>query len=210
MIDDLVTLGSREPYRMFTSRAEYRLLLREDNADLRLREKGYAVGLLSEDTYRAFCRKREQIDNERERVRGTRITPSAADPAFLREFELEGMQQALSLEQLLRRPDITYRELERVDAIAQELPEAVREQVEIQVKYQGYIDRQLDQVERARKLEGARIPDDFDYASISSLSTEVREKLQRFRPDTLGQASRIAGVTPAALTILAIALKGRG
>ncbi len=210
MIDDLVTLGSREPYRMFTSRAEYRLLLREDNADLRLREKGYAIGLLPEEEYRSFCRKREQIGEELERVRRARITTSTTDPAFLREFDLEGMQQALSLEQFLRRPDITYAELERVDEVARTLPAAVREQVEIQVKYRGYIDRQLEQVERARKLEGTRIPDAFDYASLSGLSTEVREKLQRFRPDTLGQASRIAGVTPAALTILSIALKGRG
>jgi tRNA uridine 5-carboxymethylaminomethyl modification enzyme len=209
MIDDLVTLGTREPYRMFTSRAEYRLLLREDNADLRLREKGHEVGLVPEEEYRRFLAKREQIEMELERVRQARILPSEADPAFLEEFGLAGMQNAMTFEQLLRRPDFTYAELARIDAAGRELPAEITEQVEIQVKYQGYIDRQLDQVERARKLEGSRIPEDFDYAGMTGLTAEVREKLLRFRPDTLGQASRIQGVTPAAIGVLSIALKAR-
>jgi len=210
MIDDLVTLGTQEPYRMFTSRAEYRLLLREDNADLRLRERGHAVGLVREEEYRRFLEKRERIGAELARLKTTKLLPSAADPAFLEKFGMGTLQNALTYEQLLRRPDISYEELVRIDPQAAEMPPAVREQVEIQIKYQGYIERQLDQVERSRKLEATVIPADFDYAAIAGLSTEVREKLARFRPDTLGQASRIQGVTPAALGILALALKVRG
>jgi tRNA uridine 5-carboxymethylaminomethyl modification enzyme len=207
MIDDLVTLGTREPYRMFTSRAEYRLILREDNADLRLREKGYAVGLVPEEEFGAFQKKREEIVAELDRVRRAKILPSAADPSFLEEFDLVGMQNAMTFAQLLRRPDFTYVELARIDADSREVPAKIAEQVEIQVKYQGYIDRQLEQVERARKLEGARIPDGFDYACMPGLTAEVREKLIRFRPDTLGQASRIPGMTPAAISVLSIYLK---
>jgi tRNA uridine 5-carboxymethylaminomethyl modification enzyme len=209
MIDDLVTLGTREPYRMFTSRAEYRLLLREDNADLRLREKGYAVGLVPEGEYRAFLRKREEIAAELDRMRQVKILPSTTDPFFLKEFDLVGMQNAMTFEQLLRRPDFTYADLAQIDADSGDIPAKIAEQVEIQIKYQGYIDRQLEHVARARKLEGARIPDEFDYAGISGLTAEVREKLMRFRPDTLGQASRIQGVTPAAISLLSISLKAR-
>ncbi len=209
MIDDLVTLGTREPYRMFTSRAEYRLLLREDNADLRLREHGHAVGLVPEEEYGRFLTKREQIANELERLQQRKLLPSGADPAFLAEFELVGLQNALTFTQLLRRPDIGYEELERLDADSAAVPPQVREQVEIQVKYQGYIDRQLDQVRRQERMEGARIPVDFDYSALPGITAEVREKLQRFRPDTLGQASRISGITPAAVAVLSIALKAR-
>ncbi len=210
MIDDLVTLGTREPYRMFTSRAEYRLLLREDNADLRLREKGYAVGLVPEAEHQRFLEKREMIAAELNRVRQTKILPSEADPAFLAEFGLSGLQNAVTFEQLLRRPDVTYAELAHLDEVSRRVPATVAEQVEIQVKYQGYIDRQLDQVERTRKLEGTRLPVDFDYLNLTGITAEVREKLHKFRPDTLGQASRISGVTPAAIAVLSIALKARG
>lgn len=209
LIDDLVTLGTREPYRMFTSRAEYRLLLREDNADLRLREFGYTVGLVDESEYGQFREKQARIAEELARLQGSRLVPSAADPAFLADFALTGLQNAPTYEQLLRRPDITYADLERIDPLAAALPAAVREQVEIQVKYQGYIERQLEQVARAKKLETTRIPEELDYQAIPGLSAEVREKLVRFRPDTLGQASRIQGVTPAAVGILALAIKAR-
>jgi tRNA uridine 5-carboxymethylaminomethyl modification enzyme len=209
MIDDLITLGTREPYRMFTSRAEYRLLLREDNADLRLREKGHTVGLVPEEEYGVFLRKRERISSELDRVRKAKILPSAADPLFLEEFDLVGMQNAMTFEQLLRRPDFTYADLARIDVDSREIPSKIAEQVEIQIKYQGYIDRQFEHVARAHKHEGARIPDEFDYAGISGLTAEVREKLMRFRPDTLGQASRIPGVTPAAISLLSISLKAR-
>src|SRR6266567_2376727 len=185
MIDDLVTLGTKEPYRMFTSRAEYRLLLREDNADLRLREQGHAVGLLPEEEYTRFLEKRERIGAEFERIRQLKLIPSEADPAFLEEFGLAGMQNALTYEQLLRRPDVTYRELARLDGESGDISAAVAEQVEIQVKYQGYIDRQLEQVERSRKLESTPIPEGFDYLAIP-------------------------GFTPAAITVLSIALKARG
>ncbi|WP_223913334.1 tRNA uridine-5-carboxymethylaminomethyl(34) synthesis enzyme MnmG [Geobacter sp. AOG1] len=209
MIDDLVTLGTREPYRMFTSRAEYRLLLREDNADLRLREKGHEIGLVRENEYGRFLRKRELIGTELARVRETRLVRSEMDETIKAEFGFTDLQNAVTLEQLLRRPDITYGELARFDAASAEVPHQVQEQVEIQVKYQGYIDRQLEQVERSKKMEHTRIPADFDYAVLAGITAEVREKLQKFRPDTLGQASRISGVTPAAVGIVAIALKVR-
>ncbi|HEY5974865.1 MAG TPA: tRNA uridine-5-carboxymethylaminomethyl(34) synthesis enzyme MnmG, partial [Geobacteraceae bacterium] len=209
MIDDLVTMGTREPYRMFTSRAEYRLLLREDNADLRLRELGHAVGLVPEAAYGQFLSKREQIASELIRLQEGKLLPSTTDPTFLEEFQLTNLQNALTYEQLLRRADITYAELARLDASAAAVPPAVQEQVEIQVKYQGYIDRQLEQIRRLAKQESARIPLDFDYGALAGLTAEVREKLQRFRPDTLGQASRIPGVTPAAVAVLSIALKAR-
>ncbi|WP_183353793.1 tRNA uridine-5-carboxymethylaminomethyl(34) synthesis enzyme MnmG [Geomonas silvestris] len=210
MIDDLVTLGTKEPYRMFTSRAEYRLLLREDNADLRLREKGHEVGLVPEETYNGFLVKKECIENELVKLSRERLTPSAAGEELLAEWDLVGMQNAISYEQLLRRPEFTCEDLSRIYPEIMELPEAVREQLGIQIKYQGYINRQLEQVDRAVKLESAKIPADMDYLSIPGLSTEVREKLDRFRPDTLGQASRIPGITPAGITILSIALKARG
>ncbi len=209
MIDDLVTLGTKEPYRMFTSRAEYRLLLREDNADLRLREKGHDIGLVPESLYQSFLAKKELIDSELERLSKERLTPSAAGEELLQEWDLVGIQNAISYEQLLRRPDFTCSDLSRIYPEIMELPETVREQLEIQIKYKGYIERQLEQVARAAKLESTTIPPDMDYSTVPSLSTEVREKLVRFRPDTLGQASRIPGVTPAGITILSIALKAR-
>ncbi|GFO56796.1 tRNA uridine 5-carboxymethylaminomethyl modification enzyme MnmG [Geomonas sp. Red276] len=209
MIDDLVTLGTKEPYRMFTSRAEYRLLLREDNADLRLREKGHAIGLVPDNLWNDFVAKKELVGSELERLGKLRLSPSAAGEELLEEWQLAGMQNAISYEQLLRRPDFTCEELARIYPEIMELPETIREQLEIQIKYKGYIDRQLEQVDRSAKLEGTPIPADMDYSGISGLSTEVREKLAKFRPDTLGQASRIPGVTPAGITILSIALKAR-
>jgi len=194
---------------MFTSRAEYRLLLREDNADLRLRERGHALGLVPEVEYGRFIVKREQIEAELERVRHTKILPSEADPHFLDEFDLVGLQNALTFEQLLRRTDFSYGDLARIDAVTLGVPANIADQVEIQVKYKGYIDRQMEQVDRSRKLEGTRIAEGLDYAGMSGLTAEVREKLMRFRPDTLGQASRIQGVTPAAISVLSIALKAR-
>ncbi|MBT0665061.1 tRNA uridine-5-carboxymethylaminomethyl(34) synthesis enzyme MnmG [Geobacter pelophilus] len=210
MIDDLVTLGTREPYRMFTSRAEYRLLLREDNADMRLRETGHAIGLVPETEYLRFSEKRGRVDAELERIHSAKILPSTADPEFLAKYELSGLQNAVTYEQLLRRPDFSWRDLMPLDATVTESDALIWEQVEIQVKYKGYIDRQLDQVARAKGVEGARIPEEFDYVALSGLSTEVREKLQKFRPDTLGQATRIPGITPAAIAILSVALKSRG
>ncbi len=210
LIDDLVTMGAKEPYRMFTSRAEYRLLLREDNADLRLREKGYNVGLLPEEDYRRFMLKHEMIGEELVRLRSGRILPSEMDPAFLDKHGFKGLKNALTFEQFLRRPDVTYADLTEIDTASREVPAVVREQVEIQIKYKGYIERQQQEVDRSAKFEGTRISPELDYKGISGLSSEVREKLQRFRPDTLGQASRIPGVTPAAVTVLSIVIKTLG
>ncbi|MBI2354284.1 MAG: tRNA uridine-5-carboxymethylaminomethyl(34) synthesis enzyme MnmG [Deltaproteobacteria bacterium] len=207
MIDDLVTLGTREPYRMFTSRAEFRLLLREDNADLRLREKGHAIGLVPERDYAGFLRKREMIVAEQQRIATTRLSMEPAERELLGVLGLGEIQKGTTLEQLLRRPEVTYAELAMFDDVSRETPSEVWEQVEIQVKYHGYIERQLEQVERSGKLEVVRLPHDIDYASINGLTGEVREKLSRNRPDTLGQASRIPGITPAAISVLAIALK---
>lgn len=207
MIDDLVTLGTKEPYRMFTSRAEYRLLLREDNADLRLREKGHAIGLVREDLYGSFLLKREMIIAEQLRIATTRLSMTDQEVSFLEDMQLTDIQKGTSLEQLLKRPEITYAELSVFDDVSRETRLDVREQVEIQVKYHGYIERQMEQINRARNLESARLPEDFDYSGISGLTTEVSEKLNKYRPDTLGQASRIPGVTPAAISVLSIALK---
>jgi tRNA uridine 5-carboxymethylaminomethyl modification enzyme len=207
MIDDLITLGTKEPYRMFTSRAEYRLLLREDNADLRLREKGRFIGLISDEIYNDFINKRDMIYSERERITTTRLSMTESEIAFLDEFNIKDIQKGTTLEQLLKRPEITYDELAAFDDVSRETRSDVREQVEIQVKYQGYIDRQLEQIHRARNLESALLPAGFDYTHICGLTTEVREKLIKFRPDTLGQASRIPGVTPAAISVVSIALK---
>ncbi len=207
MIDDLVTLGTKEPYRMFTSRAEYRLLLREDNADLRLREIGYGLGLVPEQEYSSFVRKREKIREDLERIAVTRVTLSERENSVLTRLGVEDIQKGTTLEHLLKRSDISYADLADMDDVSRETSADVREQVEIQIKYRGYIDRQLEQVERSKKLETAVIPAELDYASIRGLTTEVREKLEKGRPDTLGQASRIPGITPAAISILAIALR---
>ena len=209
MIDDLVTQGTREPYRMFTSRAEYRLLLREDNADLRLRKFGYEVGLIAPETYHDFTVKQEAIAAVLEVLKTRRLAPSAYPPELLADYQLQGLQNAPTLEQFLRRPEITWNDLVRF------LPElalgssAVHEQIEIQIKYQGYIERQLEDIQRLARMESVALPVDFDYRAVASLSTEVREKLETVRPVNLGQAARIPGVTPAAIAILSVLLHKR-
>jgi len=207
MIDDLITLGTKEPYRMFTSRAEYRLLLREDNADLRLREMGHAIGLVPDTLYAGFLHKCELIAAEHARIASTRLCMNEQELAFLEGHDLVDVQKGTSLEQLLKRPEISYAELAMFDDVSRETRPDVREQVEIQVKYHGYIERQLEQIDRARNLEHTRLPADIDYSGIKGLTTEVREKLNKYRPDTLGQASRIPGMTPAAISVVSIALK---
>jgi len=207
MIDDLVTLGTKEPYRMFTSRAEYRLLLREDNADLRLRETGYRLGLVTEQEFALFAEKRHKIAEELDRIAITRLQHTDTQIEVLTSRGLADIQKGTTLEHLLKRSDICYSDLAELDAVSRETPAAIREQVEIQTKYKGYIDRQLEQVEQSKKLESTRIPVSLDYATVKSLTTEALEKLSKNRPDTLGQASRIPGVTPAAISILAIAIK---
>jgi tRNA uridine 5-carboxymethylaminomethyl modification enzyme len=202
MIDDLVTKGVTEPYRMFTSRAEYRLLLRSDNADLRLREKGHAVGLVGTPEYDRFLAKRVQIAAEVARLESTKVNPTAAVNHLLGELDSAPLKSVLTLADLLRRPEIEYRMLACFVPPTIALPLAVTEQVTIQVKYQGYIERQEAQVARFRKLETKPLASDLDYDAIGGLSTEVREKLRAVRPTSLGQASRISGITPAAIAIL--------
>jgi tRNA uridine 5-carboxymethylaminomethyl modification enzyme len=202
MIDDLVTKGVTEPYRMFTSRAEYRLLLRSDNADLRLRDRGFGIGLVRSADYEQFQRKRQQIATEVARLESTKVNPTREVNGLLAELGSAPLKSSVKLADLLRRPEIEYPMLSRMVPPAQELPAEVVEQVAIQVKYQGYIERQLAQVERFKRLESKPLTTELDYDAIAGLSTEVREKLKAVRPISLGQASRISGITPAAIAIL--------
>lgn len=205
LIDDLVTLGSKEPYRMFTSRAEYRLLLREDNADQRLTPVGHRLGLISEGRWQRFQAKLADLEHGRLRLQTLRLAPG--DRPQLERLGVGEIQNGVSAEELLRRPDIGVQDLLFLDEELAALSTEVLEQLEIGTKYAGYIRRQLDQVERFRKTEEIAIPTTFEYAGIPGLSTEVREKLERTRPRTLGQAARIPGVTPAAIAILAVLLR---
>jgi tRNA uridine 5-carboxymethylaminomethyl modification enzyme len=207
MIDDLVTKGTQEPYRMFTSRAEYRLLLREDNADLRLREVGRAIGLVSDQVYAKFAEKRMAIDTLLGLLSGTRLSPKPEVKQTLRSLGIGDINQPVTLKDLLKRPGAKLEDMAQLDGRFSSFDNEVAEQVSIVIKYDGYIRRQMEQVQRLQYLEGASIPESFDYAAIPGLSNEVKEKLSSIRPVTLGQASRISGMTPAAVTILQIYLK---
>lgn len=208
MVDDLITNGTSEPYRMFTSRAEYRLLLREDNADLRLTPMGRELGLVDDVRWAAFCSKQEAITGELERLRTTFIHPAKPEAEQLNNKLSTGISREYSLLELLRRPELTYADIADLKQGAVDNP-AVAEQVEIQSKYQGYIERQADEIDKLRRHEQTAIPEDVDYHSITGLSNEMRQKLSEIRPHTLGQASRIQGVTPAAISLLLIHLKKR-
>ncbi|OZG73231.1 tRNA uridine-5-carboxymethylaminomethyl(34) synthesis enzyme MnmG [Hahella sp. CCB-MM4] len=210
LVDDLITMGTREPYRMFTSRAEYRLLLREDNADLRLTEKGRELGLVDDERWTAFSEKREAITREQQRLKSTWVQPGS-DKGQQAEKVL-GMELAreYSLHDLLKRPEMDWARLGEVDSSINEVPPDVAEQVEIQVKYAGYIDRQQDEIARMRRHENTVLPADLDYSVIQGLSNEIKQKLSEVRPETLAQASRIPGVTPAAVSLLLVYLKKRG
>ncbi len=205
LIDDLVTLGTQEPYRMFTSRAEYRLLLREDNADQRLTELGYRLGTVGELQWRSYVSKKEQIARGWEILRETRVSP--AEKNILARLGVPELKNGQSLEQLLRRPEVFIEGLVEVAPSLGGLDVAVLDQLEIAIKYEGYIRRQVEQVERFQKTEKIVIPEGFNYDAVSGLSSEVREKLKRGLPQNLGQASRIPGVTPAAVAILAVMLR---
>lgn len=207
LVDDLVTLGTVEPYRMFTSRAEYRLLLREDNADRRLTPAGRRVGLVGDAEWSRFEAKMTAIDSGRERLRQLRISPG--DTAAITRLGLETLKNGVSLEELLRRPEIVMADIAALDSELAELPVEVQEQIEIDIKYAGYIERQTEQVERFRRGEGIAVPADFNYDQALALSAEVREKLKKIRPMTLGQLGRVPGVTPAAVAIMSILLKRR-
>lgn len=206
MIDDLVTKGTNDPYRLLTSRAEYRLLLRHDNADLRLTPTGYEIGLISEERYNKFLRKKELVEIDIERLRATKVKPEQVNEMLTNAGTavIEHGTDALSL---LRRPEVTYAMLETVVPSVPELTEEMKEQVEIQIKYAGYIEKQLVQVERLNKMEKKRIPDDIDYNDVRSLASEAKQKLSLIRPLSIGQASRIAGVTPADISILLVYLE---
>jgi tRNA uridine 5-carboxymethylaminomethyl modification enzyme len=210
LIDDLVTKGTSEPYRMFTSRAEYRLHLREDNADLRLREKGYELGLVQEEDYRTFLEKKEGIEKVLLRISDTRIHPTKENNEIFHRWGSTALKKEVSLQEILKRPEIHYPHVFSFDRDLKAFSEEVWEQVEIQVKYDGYIMRQMEQIERFKRLEGVCFPEDFNFPSVIGLSTEVMEKLVRIRPISLGQASRISGMTPAAISILMINLKKQG
>jgi tRNA uridine 5-carboxymethylaminomethyl modification enzyme len=207
LIDDLVIKGTNEPYRMFTSRAEYRLILREDNADLRLREIGYKIGLVNKRNYEKVITKKEAIKRELARIKKIKIIPNKATNKKLKEWGTGSLLHPVSLEELLRRPQVTYERLISFDKGGEKLSPEEAFQVEVNVKYQGYIERQNKEIERFKRMERMRIPEDMDFSKMPGLSTEVREKLSKFKPSSIGQASRISGVTPAAISTLMIYLK---
>lgn len=208
LIDDLATMGTKEPYRMFTSRAEYRLLLREDNADIRLTEKGREIGLVDDARWAAFNQKMEQIAKEKQRLAQQWVHPSHEATAKLNDLLQNPISKEHSLEELIRRPEMNYAKLMQIEEFGPALDdEKAAEQVEIQIKYAGYIARQQEEIAKAQRHENAILPSDFDYASISGLSNEVVAKLTEARPETIGQASRISGITPAAVSLLVVYLK---
>lgn len=206
LIDDLVTKGTNEPYRMMTSRAEYRLLLRQDNADLRLTKIGYDIGLIDNERYKKLLDKEKMIDAEVERMKKTTVGARAEVQELLARYESTALQSGTTLAELLKRPELSYEIIGEIDKDRQELPEDVKEQVNIELKYEGYIKRQLRQVEQYKKLENKKIPDDIDYDDVYSLRKEAVQKLKKLRPASVGQASRISGVSPADISVLLIYL----
>jgi tRNA uridine 5-carboxymethylaminomethyl modification enzyme len=210
LIDDLVTKGTAEPYRMFTSRAEYRLHLREDNADLRLREKGYEVGLVNRKDFEIFLEKKEAIEKALSRISSLRINPTMENNEILQQWGSATLKKDSSLQEILKRPEIHLKHLFHFDRSLETFSESIQEQVEIQIKYDGYMKRQMEQIERFRRLEDVNFPEEFDFSSVIGLTTEVMEKLKKIKPHSLGQASRISGVTPAAVSILMVNLKKQG
>ncbi|MDQ0244994.1 tRNA uridine 5-carboxymethylaminomethyl modification enzyme [Bacillus fengqiuensis] len=204
LIDDLVTKGTNEPYRLLTSRAEYRLLLRHDNADLRLTDIGHKIGLISEERYGQFLAKKEQIEQEKERLHSIIIKPTAEVQQLIREAGGSELKDGIRGIDLLKRPEMTYEHIRKMIPAETDISEDVAEQVEIQVKYEGYIQKSLQQVERLKKLEDKKIPEDIDYEAINGLATEAKQKLKQVRPLTVAQASRISGVNPADVSILLV------
>lgn len=209
LIDDLVTKGTPEPYRMMTSRSEYRLLLRQDNADMRLTPTGYRVGLISEERYNKFLKKKTAIEDEVLRLKKTTVPPSNEVNEFLKSKNSAPVSSGIRLSELLKRPEINYFDLARIDKNRPAVLYAEAEEAEIQIKYEGYINRQMKQTEQFKKLEEKKIPEDIDYEKISGLRIEARQKLKKFKPLSLGQAGRISGVSPADLSVLMIYLKAK-
>ena len=209
LVDDLITKENDEPYRMMTSRAEYRLLLRQDNAQLRLLEKGYRAGLVSEERYQRFLRKKEQIQDEIARVKNMRVGAGAAVQRCLTELGSTPLTTSATMAELIRRPELTYQVLSPIDPDRPDLPFDVQEEINIEIKYEGYITRQERQVEQFRKMEEKKIPEDINYDDVPSLRNEARQKLKEVRPSSIGQASRVMGVNPADVSVLMVYLKTR-
>ncbi|QPA30950.1 tRNA uridine-5-carboxymethylaminomethyl(34) synthesis enzyme MnmG [Thermaerobacillus caldiproteolyticus] len=207
LIDDLVTKGTNEPYRLLTSRAEYRLLLRHDNADLRLTEIGYKIGLISEERYQKFLAKKAAIEKEKKRLAAHIIKPTAEVQEVIRSAGGSELKDGIRAADLLKRPEMTYEHIRMLAPADEEIPAEVVEQVEIQIKYEGYIEKSLQQVERLKKMENKKIPEDIDYDAIHGLATEARQKLKQVRPLSVAQASRISGVNPADISILLVYLE---
>ncbi|GIN92964.1 tRNA uridine 5-carboxymethylaminomethyl modification enzyme MnmG [Siminovitchia terrae] len=204
LIDDLVTKGTNEPYRLLTSRAEYRLLLRQDNCDLRLTDLGYEIGLISQERYNKFMKKKADIETEIKRLQKTILKPNEQTQALIREAGGSELKDGIRASDLLKRPEMKYSHIVQLIPAEKELPEDVIEQVEIQVKYEGYIEKSLQQVEKLKKLENKKIPEDIDYDAINGIATEARQKLNKVRPLSIAQASRISGVNPADISILLV------
>ena len=209
LIDDIVTKGTNEPYRMMTSRAEYRLLLRQDNADLRLTDIGHEIGLISDGRYEKFLNKKENIKKEKERLRNLVVKPTEKVNKFLVEQGTSALTTGTKMSELLKRPELNYSKLEKIDENRPELSRQEQEEVEIQIKYEGYIKLQEAQVEKFKKLEEKILPDNIDYEKIKGISLEGRQKLNKFKPHSIGQASRISGVSPADVSVLLIYLSGK-
>ena len=207
LIDDIVTKGTNEPYRMMTSRAEYRLLLRQDNADLRLTEIGHSVGLISDDRYNNFLIKKENIDNEIKRIKSVIIKPNEKVNKLLKSLNSSEISTGIKLADLLKRTELTYDNLKGIDENRPELSAVERKQVEIQIKYEGYIRLQEAQVEKFKKLEKKKLSAKIDYNDIKGLRIEARQKLNKIKPSSVGQASRISGVSPADISVLLIYLE---
>ncbi|MBS4212399.1 MULTISPECIES: tRNA uridine-5-carboxymethylaminomethyl(34) synthesis enzyme MnmG [Neobacillus] len=207
LIDDLITKGTNEPYRLLTSRAEYRLLLRHDNADLRLTEIGHKIGMVREERYQVFLAKKAAVEAEKERLRSVILKPSAEVQELIRNIGGSELKDGIRASDLLKRPEMTYELLETLTKSEVPIDDEVKEQVEIQIKYEGYIEKSLQQVERLKKMEDKKIPENIDYDAISGLATEAKQKLKKIRPLTLAQASRISGVNPADISILLVYLE---
>jgi len=210
MIDDLVTKGVDEPYRIFTSRAENRFVLREDNADLRLTEKGYSIGLVSKKRYLMVLKKKKKIEKTHEILKSVRLRPTKQTEEMLKELGIDGIKNPVTLEDLLKKPGITIEHLKKIEDRLAHIDEDIAYQVELNIKYDGYKNRQIEMINRAKKLEDKKIPQDIRYEEVSGLSREMIEKLSKIRPLSLGQASRIPGITPAAITALMIYFKKQG
>ena len=209
LIDDIVTKGTNEPYRMMTSRAEYRLLLRQDNADERLTEIGHEVGLISEKRYYKFKEKMARIEEELERLRNTNIKPTKEVNELLKSVNSTEIKTGIKEIELLKRSEIKYEDLRKIDSNMPKLTDEEAEEVEIKAKYEGYIKLQMAQVEKTKKLENKLLPEDLDYLNLKGISQEARQKLDKFKPNSIGQASRISGISPADISVLLIYLEQR-